>query len=330
MLAFNHALGGADVLTGTFALSLFVAGAVLALLLAVAALAFRHAGQGGLRGTLWRGALLLIGAAIALALLDRSSLREQAAERRALEARAVELISRAVAPGSPLACLEPLASVAIEEACEKLLFASPAAIAAAIAYVDAKLSLLGASLEYAAHDRGYEATLARLRRGIEDDRFGIVAHVLKGRGCTSADCPDLKLLRDPRRVLAHLKERTFEANVALHAGGWAGAGAGSAAASLPAGFLTRTPSATTGAASSSPATSRYDFPSAASIPPVSIMNAEPPAPPGPEPSASAASSPRAAVQAPRRPPPPREPVAAPPQPPLAVVPSAAAPPPQTR
>src|SRR5262249_26787129 len=56
--------------------------------------------------------------------LDDFSRRDLAAERRALEARAFELSSRALMPGSALACLDPLASERLDEACEKKLLAS--------------------------------------------------------------------------------------------------------------------------------------------------------------------------------------------------------------
>jgi hypothetical protein len=62
-----------------------------------------------------------------------------------------------------------------------------------------------------------------------------------------------------------------------------------------------------------PLSSRYDFPSAASIPPVSIMNAEPPLPPGASnanaaaPPADAPAATAAAAPAPKVPVPPRRP-----------------------
>ena len=212
-------------MTGAFALSVFIAGAALAVLAVLGVHAFRHAGQAGTSGLLWRGALVLVGALPAWALLDRSSIREFAAERRAIEARTAELTARAIAPGSALACLDAVASAAVETACERSLFATPEAIAAALAYVDARISLLAPSMALADRDPSYRPSVERLRRAIEADRFGLVAHVLMTRGCNSSDCADLKLLRDPKHILANMTARAFDGHVRVHAAAWHSNGA---------------------------------------------------------------------------------------------------------
>ena len=252
-------LPGIDLVTGAFALSVFAAGAAVAVLVVLGVIAFRRAGEVGTSGALWRGALVLVGAVLAWMLLDRSSVREEfAAERRAIETRAAELTARAIAPGSALACLDAVANVAVETACEKALFASPEAVAAAVAYVDARLSLLIASGRLAERDPGYRPSLERLRRAIEADRFGLVAHVLMTRGCNGGDCADLKLLRSTGRILANMKARTFDARVNVHAAAWHPAGAAVAAATpaptpavaaMPPPTPMAAPATTTGAAS---------------------------------------------------------------------------------
>ncbi|MBM3530372.1 MAG: hypothetical protein FJX62_20000 [Alphaproteobacteria bacterium] len=328
MLGSSPALPGGEVLNGVFALSVFIAGALLIALAVAAWHAFRYAGGPGVKGYLWRGALVLIGAGLALTLFDRTLLREQAAERRALDARAADLAARAIAPGSALACLNAMATPAVESACEKALFATPEGLAAAVAYVDAKFSLLAASSEYAVRDRSFEQAVSGLRRALEADRFGLVAQMLAARGCNAADCAELKLLRDTRRVLANMRERTFDAVVAAHVQAWPqargpAAPASAGATSLPPGFVTRVPSATVGIAPGVPMGSRYDFPSAASIPPVSIMDAEPTLPPEREPQASAPPATRPSAAPPvRRQSTAREPPVAPP---LQVVPLPGAP-----
>ena len=108
----------------------------------------------------------------------------------------------------------------VENACEKPLFASPEAVAAAVAYVDARFSLLAASAALAERDPGYRPAFERLRRGLEADRYGLVAHVLMTRGCNGADCAELRLLRDPARVVANMKARAFEAALGVHALAW--------------------------------------------------------------------------------------------------------------
>lgn len=305
-------------MTGAFALSVFMAGAALAVLAVLGVYAFRHAGQAGTTGALWRGGLVLVGAIVAWVLLDRSSVREVAADRRAIEARAAELTARAIAPGSPLACLDAVASAAVETACEKSLFATPEVVAAAVAYVDARFSLLAASIALAERDPGAQPALERLRRGIEADRFGFVAHVLMTRGCHASDCADFKLLRDTGRILANMKSRAFEVQVGMHVTAWQSNSA-VAAAPVPPAVAALPPSISTGAASlmsvpspmmpnmpgapgapsdsAAPAGAavasappKFDYPSSDSIPAVSIMSAEPAAPP----------EPRAAAPAPKR------------------------------
>jgi hypothetical protein len=147
-------------------------------------------------------------------------IRDQIAERRALEVRAADLTLRAIAPGSALACLDAVAGPAVEAACEKSLFASPEAVAAAVAYMDARVSLLSASIGLAERDPSYRPAFERLRRGVEADRFGLVSHVLMTRGCTGADCPDLKLVRDSSRIMSNMRSRTFDAHVSIYSMAW--------------------------------------------------------------------------------------------------------------
>jgi hypothetical protein len=284
-------------------LALWIAAGILAAvaLCAGAAFAIRRALQtGASRRVLVRGALVLAGLAVVGIWLERAAIQEHAAARRALDVRAAELTVRAIAPGSALACLDAIANASVEAACERTLFASPEAVAAAVAYVDARLTLLADGLALAARDRGYEASLERLRRAVEADRFGVVAHVLATRGCSATDCPAFKLLRDPGRVVANLKDRTFDANVVLHATSWrdapALAGHAPPAAAPGAMGLAAAPGAS--APTGVPVSGKYDFPSAASIPPVSIMNAEPAAPEPPP--ATGSSGQRAPSAAPPR------------------------------
>jgi hypothetical protein len=283
----------------------WVAAAAFAIVLALALSAGRTAlfrGAGLVRGI----GLVLAGTSLFWALMQAVTARDLSAGRQGLEARAAELTARAIAPGSPLACLDGVANPSIEAACEKALFASPESIAAALAYVDARLSLLAAGLELAARDRSYEVSIERSRRAIEADRFGIVAQVLATRGCTATECPAFKLVRDHSRIASNLNGRAFDANVVMHAGAWRGDGVEAAAA--PSGLGPGSAATTASAPTGVPVASKYDFPSAASIPPVSIMNAEPPAP-APEPNPPSAPAAAASAQRAPSPPPARRPAA---------------------
>jgi hypothetical protein len=338
MLGSIHVLPGADLSTGAIVLTVFVAGAMLALLAAFGVVAFRRAGESGLSGNLWRGGLIVVGIVLAWIVLDRSSIRDQMAERRSIETRAAELTVRAMAPGSALACLDAVAGATIETACEKALFASPEAVAAAVAYVDARFSLLASSIAVGQRDPAMRPAIERLRRAIEGDRFGLVAHVLMTRGCTSTDCPDLKLVRDTSRIMSNMRSRAFDAYVNVHARAWIPGGVTvntlAAASSTPATppqapvvvpqnppamaqppamqpsisamqpppFIPQQPVAAAPVMPEQPVASggpapghpKYDYPSSASIPAVSIMSAEPTGPPAAE--AKPAAAPRRPAQ----------------------------------
>jgi hypothetical protein len=246
---------------------------------------------------------------ISYALVYRVSVQEHTADRRSLEARLAELTARSLAPGSALGCLDAVASALVENACERPLFASPEAVAAAVEYVDARFSLLASSAALAGRDPSYQPMFERLRRGLEADRYGLVAHVLMTRGCNGADCAELRLLRDPARVVANMKVRAFETSLGAHAPAWQSGGSSPAVAS--AAPLAPQPLSATGATASgvsagpgpiapsgsaAAGSAKFDFPSASSIPAVSIMTPEPgPPPPAAEPRPSTPAPKRAAA-----------------------------------
>ena len=270
MSGFELWLSGQDSMSGTLMLLLWAAGVVTALVIVVGVLAFRDFATREMIDIFLRTAVVVVLAVLGWTWIDQLGLRERATARRALEGRESELIARAVAPGSALACLNPVGNEAVETACEQVVFASPQTIASAIAYVDAQLALLADGLEYASRDRSYGGGLEGPRRALEADRFGIVAHVLDSRGCTPEDCAAFRLLRYANRVKSNLKERAFEARVTQYAANWPASSVASAGAGPVPSAITLPPSAAT-----SPSVSRFSFPSSASIPPVSIMSAEP-------------------------------------------------------
>jgi len=187
--------------------------------------------------------------------------RREFAAQRVLDARVFELAMHASTPGSPLGCLDAIAGETVEAACDKALFASPEATAEAVSYVAAQLSLLASASDLGRHG-------GPLRRAVEADRFGIVAHVLTVRyGCTPEQCGAFAWLRDTDWIRVNLVERTFEAHIKKHSATWPAAD-GRQARSNP-------PSPTPGVAAKVP--NNLYFPSAASIPPVNIMIPEPPA-----------------------------------------------------
>ena len=311
----GHLISSAGIATGVLVLTAFAAWAAMALL---TVLALRRTGESGMKGALWGGGLVLGGVLLTFLLLERVPTRDLGVERRAVEARASELTARAIAPGSALTCLDAVASIPVETACEKALFATPETVAAAVAYIEARYALLVASMALAVRDPSYQPAVERLRRGIEEDRFGVAAQVFSTRGCNAPDCADFAVLRDSRRIVANMKGNTFASHVEAHAVAWNPNGA--AAMVRPPPGMAHSPTVSTEGAAAIPATAstsvgsgrRYDYPSANSIPAISIM--------GPESAPPAAAEPKTAPQkrsAPRRqaapvalPPPPAPPPAA--------------------
>ena len=277
---------GFDPATGALVLPLWSAAVIAAALVASCVFILRRAGRDGMIEALPRVGLLLGGAAVAWVVLSAASAGSFAAQRRALDARLLEMTTRAVMPGSALACLDAIAGELVEESCEKALFASPEATAASVAYVTAQLSLLADGSEYERRSgANYEAALAGLRRAVETDRFGIVAHVLADRdGCTTDRCNPFGLLRDTRQVSDNLAEHKYETYVMHHASEWLqsalslmAVNAPSASQSLPASAPSPVPAPGPPSAPAGKPNGLY-FPSSASIPPVSIMSAEPSGP----------------------------------------------------
>ncbi len=279
--------------------ALSLAGALAALIVVGAVLLWRRANG---RLLLPLASLLLAAFAVSL-LLDRLILSQQAAERSAFIARIAALDRSALAPGTALACLDAGAGDTVETACEKSVFASPQATAAAVAYMAARLQLIEDAAAFTA-DKEIRTALAASRRAVELDRFGIAADVLARRdGCTAAQCPAFALLDDTRALKANLKGQAFRHYVERHAAAWtAPAAKGPALAQEPAPAAAPEPLARADAAEPARAMpvkpgEHWDFPSAASIPPVSIMNAEPARPKDDHPVAQAQPGPHAPAHA---------------------------------
>jgi len=171
----------ATALTGVVSLPVWAVVGIGAVLVLACALALVRAGGEGRSVPVV--VLVLIVALAGWWARDHFARRDLEAEQRALDTRAFELATRAFMPGSALGCLDAIAGETVEEACEKAVFASPEATAAAVSYVAAQLSLLASARDLGRAGRTNSATLA-LRRAVEADRFGIVAHVLAVRdGC---------------------------------------------------------------------------------------------------------------------------------------------------
>ena len=196
-----------------------------------------------------------------------------------------------------LSCIDGLAGDAVEDACEKALFGTPDATAAAVSYAAAEISRLRSFGDVAAANNAMSPELHALRRAVERDRYGLVAHVLVARdSCQPSNCAAFQSLTDHNQVAANMEERIYEGLVSRYASSWNAPASTTDAAmtgKLPMPALASVPTG-------KPTTA--EFPTSASIPPVNIMTPEPPAgaaapsppPAPPSTTAQAVPKPRAA------------------------------------
>lgn len=218
------------------------------------------------------------------------------------EAGAVAARSSSGGAGSlpALSCVDDLAGDSVEAACERVLFGSPDHVAAAVSYAAARLDRLTVLGDATTATRSMTPELQALRRAVERDRYGLVAHVLVARdGCTAAICPAYRSLTDQRQIVSNIEGRVYDGLVTRYTPMWSGALAaadsGSAAPTSPAAaaaLIGGQPSLPTGKPTDA------EFPSSASIPPVSIMTSEPAtgtATPAPSATATPAPAPRPAA-----------------------------------
>src|SRR5580692_3544349 len=278
---------GVDSEMASSVLRLWIAAGSAAVLVAICAVAFN-----GLRTNLARtGVVVLgvvVGAAMIWALLGSPVAQDHGADRRALELRAQELNLRTLAPGSALACLDAVAGENVDAACEKALFASAATVAAATSYAVARLEVVSDMAAYVKHGgRDIDGALLPLRHSLETDAYGFLAHALAVRdGCTPQNCKALDVLADASRVRANLNGQTLDRYLDRYLTAWA--------------RQPDSPGPVADAATPSQPTYQQgapgphkmvniDFPTAASIPPVSIMNPEPGTKPAPASAAAAAN-----------------------------------------
>ena len=211
-----------DTAMGTVTVPIWAAGAVCAIFVVALVLAIKRAGGGVLITALFRVGIVAVAAYGGWIYLQRAASQDQAAERRSLDERSAALMARAIAPGSALSCLDELAGETVESACQKGVFASPEAVAAAVSYVTAKLALLTDGTAHVQQiDAAFAADLVPRRAALELDRVGIVAHVLSRReGCTVEKCDALLGFKDSSHVLANLRDHTFEDEVMKYTAIW--------------------------------------------------------------------------------------------------------------
>lgn len=237
------------------------------------------------------GALTVI-TLLSIVIAGAATVRVYGPEGQSAPAEARE--QAAVTAGLPaLSCLDDLAGDTVAAGCEKALFGAPDAAAAAVSNTAARIDRLTAIGDVATAEKRLTIEMKVLRRSLERDRYGLVAHVLIARdGCTQFDCPAFRSLTDQQQVAANMESHLYDTLVARYAPTW---NAPPTAPAMPAtaALAGMPPSMPTGRPTNA------EFPSASSTPPVSIMNPEPPTAAtrqaAPAPRAPAAASAQAAA-----------------------------------
>jgi hypothetical protein len=165
-----------------------------------------------------------------------------------------------------LSCVDDLAGDTVGQACEKAVFESPESTAAAVNYAASMLTHLVAIGDAATAQRTMPAETQAMRRAIERDRYGLMAHVLVTRErCTPTQCAAYRSLTDNHQIITNMDEHAFDNLVTRYAASWNAPQVTSA--TMPLGMLP--PAVPTGR----PTTA--EFPSSANTPAVSIMTPEP-------------------------------------------------------
>src|SRR5579871_1194185 len=210
-------------------------------------------------------ALLAVGIAVAATIrgYGPAAMRDSAGEARAMPPATAGLPA--------LACLDDLAGDMVLGVCEKSVFASAESTAAAVNYVAAQISRLTSYGDAATAAGSMTPELQALRRAIEHDRYGMVAQVLQVRHhCTPTECAVFRALTDNHQIITNMDEHLYEGLVNRYATVWTAPPQTTASNAPGMGALAAYPPSIP---SGKPTT--MDFPSANSIPPVSIMSAEP-------------------------------------------------------
>ncbi|WP_375413248.1 hypothetical protein [uncultured Bradyrhizobium sp.] len=167
-----------------------------------------------------------------------------------------------------LSCIDDVAGETVLAACEKALFGSADAAAAAVSYAAARITRLTAFGDVATANKSMTPELQALRRSVERDRYGLMAYVLSARErCEPAECAAYRSLTDHNQIAANMDERIYDGLISRYSPSW------NTPATLPAAAVAVLPTTMpTGKPTNA------EFPSAASTPPVNIMTPEPAVP----------------------------------------------------
>ncbi len=142
-------------------------------------------------------------------------------ERKAIEDRAAALLTRSSQQASALGCLNVSGAASLDEACEREIFAAPDRVAAAVGVTADQVALLYDATLYAAREPAFLDRFENLRRSLESDPYGLVAHVFaKDHKCIPDSCTRYRILKETDKVKANLSAQKFEALLAKYKESW--------------------------------------------------------------------------------------------------------------
>lgn len=141
-------------------------------------------------------------------------------ERRAIEERAETLLTQVNQSDSIFGCLNATATD-LDEACEKIIFAKPERIASAVSLTANRIALLYDATVYSTRDPVFLDRFDHLRKSLEADPYGLVAHVLATEHkCIPDSCTRYRILKDVEKVKANLVSAKFDGLLAKYKESW--------------------------------------------------------------------------------------------------------------
>jgi hypothetical protein len=185
-------------------------------------LMFRPRGDGGSGvAVLSQLAIVAVVAGAAYFGLKQTEDSSRLLERKAIEDRAAALLVQSNQPGSVLGCLHVAATSTLDEACELAIFAEPQRVASAVGITADHIALLYDATLYAVREPAFLERFEGLRRSLEADPYGLVAHVFaKDHKCIPDSCTRYRILKETDKVKANLAAQKFEALLAKHKQSW--------------------------------------------------------------------------------------------------------------
>jgi hypothetical protein len=199
---------------------ILIAGGIGIVLLLI--LIFRPRGDGGTGITvLSQLALVAVVGGAAFFGLKQSEDTSRVVERKAIEDRAVALSTQSSQPGSVFGCLNFAEAPALDEACEKTIFGEPQRVASAVSITADRIALLYDATLYAVREPAFLDRFENMRRSLEADRYGLVAHVFATEHkCIPDSCTRYRILKNTEQVKTNLTGRKFDGLLAKYKETW--------------------------------------------------------------------------------------------------------------